>query len=124
MMLGAHIAAEDGMKGVRFTVWAPHATYVGLAGDHNGWDGTKEADSFIKIPDSGFWSRFFPGIEPGTFYKYRIISADGESFLKADPFAFKAEVRPATASVVADLSGYQWGTTCGDARTKPLITGL
>lgn len=59
MMLGAHIAAEDGMKGVRFTVWAPHATYVGLAGNHNGWDGTAEADSLFKIPDSGFWSRFF-----------------------------------------------------------------
>lgn len=58
-MLGAHIAAEEGMTGVRFTVWAPHATYVGLAGNHNGWDGTQDVDSLYKIPDSGFWSRFF-----------------------------------------------------------------
>ncbi|CAM4230284.1 1,4-alpha-glucan branching protein GlgB [Paenibacillus typhae] len=123
MMLGAHIAAEEGKKGVRFTVWAPHATYVGLAGDHNGWDGTQEADSLIKIPDSGFWSRFFPGIEPGTFYKYRIISAGGESFLKADPYAFKAEVRPATASVVADLAGYQWGDNLWRRRNKAPYNG-
>ncbi|MDF9841113.1 MULTISPECIES: 1,4-alpha-glucan branching protein GlgB [unclassified Paenibacillus] len=123
MMLGAHIAAEEGKKGVRFTVWAPHATYVGLAGNHNGWDGTQEADSFIKIPDSGFWSRFFPGIEPGTFYKYRIISAGGESFLKADPYAFKAEVRPATASVVADLTGYQWGDNLWRRRNKAPYNG-
>ncbi|MEK5237727.1 1,4-alpha-glucan branching protein GlgB [Paenibacillus sp. FSL L8-0470] len=117
-MLGAHIAAEEGMTGVRFTVWAPHATYVGLAGNHNGWDGTQDVDSLYKIPDSGFWSRFFPGIEPGTFYKYRIVAANGESFLKADPYAFKAEVRPATASVVAELSGYSWGDAAWRRRNK------
>lgn len=117
-MLGAHIAAEEGQSGVRFTVWAPHAAYVGLAGDHNGWDGTSDLDSLYKIPESGFWSRFFPGIEPGTFYKYRITGADGTSFLKADPYAFKAEVRPATASVVADLSGYKWGDAAWRRKSK------
>ncbi|ULO10046.1 1,4-alpha-glucan branching protein GlgB [Paenibacillus sp. 19GGS1-52] len=117
-MLGAHTAAEEGISGVRFTVWAPHATYVGLAGNHNGWDGTQNMDSLYKIPDSGFWSRFFPGMEPGTFYKYRIVAADGTSFLKADPFAFKAEVRPATASVVAELAGYQWGDAAWRRKNK------
>lgn len=117
-MLGAHIAVEDGLSGVRFTVWAPHAAYVGLAGDHNGWDGTMNVDSLYKIPESGFWSRFFPGIQPGTFYKYRITGADGSSFLKADPYAFKAEVRPATASVVADLSGYNWGDAAWRRKSK------
>ncbi|WP_150271541.1 1,4-alpha-glucan branching protein GlgB [Paenibacillus tepidiphilus] len=116
--LGAHIAAEEGKAGVRFTVWAPHATYVGIAGDHNDWDGTSDADSLYKIPDSGFWSRFFPGVGQGTLYKYRIIGADGASFLKADPYAFKAEVRPATASVVADLGGYTWGDAAWRRRTK------
>ncbi|MEK3965020.1 MULTISPECIES: 1,4-alpha-glucan branching protein GlgB [unclassified Paenibacillus] len=117
-MLGAHTAAEEGVTGVRFTVWAPHATYVGLAGDHNDWDGTQGVDSLYKIPDSGFWSRFFPGIQPGTFYKYRILASDGSSFLKADPFAFKAEVRPATASVVAELDGYRWGDAAWRRKSK------
>ncbi|UQZ37125.1 1,4-alpha-glucan branching enzyme [Paenibacillus sp. PK3_47] len=122
-MLGAHTADEDGEKGVRFTVWAPHAAYVGLAGDHNGWDGTQDVDSLYKIPDSAFWSRFFPGIELGTLYKYRIIGSDGASFLKADPYAFKAEVRPATASVVADITGYKWGDSAWRRRTKTAYNG-
>ncbi|MDF2937234.1 MAG: 1,4-alpha-glucan branching protein, partial [Paenibacillaceae bacterium] len=36
-MLGAHPAQEDGVTGVRFTVWAPHAKEVGISGDFNGW---------------------------------------------------------------------------------------
>lgn len=108
-MLGAHLTVENGSKGVRFTVWAPHAAQVGLACDRNGWNGSGEEDTLVKIPDSGIWSRFFAGIEPGTYYKYRITTPDGDSFLKADPYAFQAEVRPATASVVADLGGYRWG---------------
>ncbi|MCE3201283.1 1,4-alpha-glucan branching protein GlgB [Paenibacillus sonchi] len=117
-MLGAHIAAEEGIPGVRFTVWAPHATYVGLAGNHNGWDGTEDVDSLYKIPDSGFWSRFFPGMKAGTFYKYRIVGPDGSNFLKADPYAFQAEVRPATASIVADLDGYVWGDAAWRRRSR------
>lgn len=117
-LLGAHIVVEDGVSGVRFTVWAPQAAYVGLAADHNGWDGSQTEDSLYKIPDSGFWSRFFPGIAPGTFYKYRIIALDGSSFLKADPYAFKSEVRPATASVVADISGYRWGDAAWRRKNK------
>lgn len=104
--MGAHVAVEDGQEGVRFTVWAPHARQVGLAGAWNGWDGTH--DTLYRIPDSGIWSRFFPGMQTGTFYKYQITGSFGETFLKADPYAFHAELRPATASVVTDLSGYQW----------------
>ncbi|MNX15740.1 1,4-alpha-glucan branching enzyme GlgB [compost metagenome] len=105
--LGAHLTEEEGRSGVRFTVWAPHAQHVGLASDFNQWKG--ESDPLYKMPDSGLWSRFFPGITEGTFYKYEITGPDGQTFLKADPYAFHAEVRPATASVVSSLDGYQWG---------------
>jgi len=104
--MGAHPAQENGEDGVRFTVWAPNARQVGLAGDWNDWDGTR--DTLYRMPDSGIWSRFFPGLKTGTLYKYHITGPYGETFLKADPYAFQAEVRPATASVVTDLSGYQW----------------
>ena len=114
--MGAHPAKENGEEGVRFTVWAPNAKHVGLAGDWNGWDGSK--DSLYKIPDSGVWSRFFPGIAAGTLYKYHITGPYGETFLKADPFAFQAEVRPATASVVADLSGYRWNDGAWKRKSK------
>ncbi|WP_106767733.1 1,4-alpha-glucan branching protein GlgB [Paenibacillus faecalis] len=114
--MGAHLAKENGEHGVRFTVWAPNARHVGLAGDWNGWDGS--SDSLYKIPDSGIWTRFFPGISAGTLYKYHITGPYGETFLKADPYAFQAEVRPATASVVTDLSGYQWNDNAWRRKVK------
>lgn len=103
---GAHLKVEDGRAGVRFTVWAPNAIRVGVASEWNQWSG--QNDLLYKIPDSGIWTRFFPGVEEGIFYKYEITAPNGDTFLKADPFAFHAEVRPATASVVKSLSGYSW----------------
>ncbi|MEK3735366.1 1,4-alpha-glucan branching protein GlgB [Paenibacillus sp. FSL M8-0334] len=104
--MGAHPARENGEEGVRFTVWAPCARQVGVAGDWNGWDGSQ--DTLYRMPQSGIWSRFFPGLQAGNLYKYHITDQHGASFLKADPYAFHAEVRPNTASVVTDLSGYNW----------------
>lgn len=118
--MGAHRVTEDGQEGVRFTVWAPNARQVGLAGDWNGWDGSQ--DTLYRMPDSGIWSRFFPGMETGTFYKYHITGPYGETFLKADPYAFHAEIRPATASVVTDLSGYHWNDTAWKRKNKSPYT--
>lgn len=117
-ILGAHPAVEEGVEGVRFSVWAPHARHVGLASDFNGWNGAQ--DSLHKIPDSGIWTRFFPGITAGTFYKYDIEGPHRERFLKADPYAFEAELRPATASVVADLNGYNWQDASWQRKKKSI----
>ncbi|MCJ8012504.1 1,4-alpha-glucan branching protein GlgB [Paenibacillus sp. KQZ6P-2] len=117
-ILGAHPAVEDGLEGVRFTVWAPHARHVGLASDFNGWNG--DEDSLHKIPYSGIWTRFFPDISTGTFYKYDIQGPKGERFLKADPYAFAAEVRPASASVVTSLKGYTWQDAAWRRKKKRL----
>jgi 1,4-alpha-glucan branching enzyme len=57
----------------------------------------------------GVWVLFVPDLAVGEKYKYEIVSNGGATFLKADPFAFYGEVRPATASVVYDLDGYAWG---------------
>lgn len=118
--MGAHRVTEDGEEGVRFTVWAPNARQVGLAGDWNGWDGSQ--DTLYRIPDSGIWSRFFPGMQTGTYYKYHITGPYGETFLKTDPYAFRAEVRPATASVVTDLSGYHWHDAAWKRKNKSPYT--
>lgn len=105
-IFGAHLTEEEGRAGVRFTVWAPHARSVSLATDANGWTG--EQSALYKMPESGIWSRFFPGITEETIYKYEITDHAGNRFLKSDPYAFHAEVRPATASVVKNLDGYTW----------------
>lgn len=105
-MLGAHLCKENGLQGVRFTVWAPNARQVSIASDRNEWRG--ENDVLYKVPDSGIWSRFFPNVQEGSFYKYEVTAHDGSTFLKSDPYAFYAEVRPATASIVKSIQGYEW----------------
>ncbi len=40
-MLGAHIMTVNGVKGVRFAVWAPNALSVSVVGDFNQWDGSQ-----------------------------------------------------------------------------------
>ncbi|MHA0858009.1 1,4-alpha-glucan branching protein GlgB [Paenibacillus sp. CMAA1364] len=103
---GAHPTTENGISGVRFTVWAPRAMNVGLACENNDWNGVDHLLS--RIPNSGLWSRFFTDINIGSLYKYEITGPDGEIMLKADPYAFQAEVRPNTASIVTSLDGYCW----------------
>ena len=105
--MGAHFVTEDGKNGVRFTVWAPGAQNVSVIGDFNGWESDKAP--MEKVSDEGLYSLFIPGIENYEAYKYSILSAEGKRLEKADPFAFHSETRPANASKVYDISGYEWG---------------
>ncbi|MGG4033723.1 1,4-alpha-glucan branching protein GlgB [Paenibacillus cisolokensis] len=103
---GAHRLQWDGTEGVRFAVWAPNASDVRVAGSFNHWDGS--GHRMERLGESGVWALFIPGLAEGAMYKYEICDADGRKRLKADPYAFFAERRPGTASIVADLSGYRW----------------
>jgi 1,4-alpha-glucan branching enzyme len=105
--LGAHPCAIAGVPGVRFAVWAPNARRVSVVGDFNQWDGRRNPMRFH--PGAGVWEIFIPAVETGALYKYEILPAQGAPFLKADPVAFLAELRPATASVVWGLDEYAWG---------------
>src|SRR5690606_37963526 len=40
-ILGAHEVEMNGIKGVRFAVWAPNANRVSVVGDFNLWDGRR-----------------------------------------------------------------------------------
>jgi 1,4-alpha-glucan branching enzyme len=104
--MGAHPRWEDGMEGVRFTVWAPNARRVNLVSDFNGWNGNSH--SLAKINDSGLWTIFIGGMREGALYQYEIVTAQGQYIRKSDPYAFGAEFRPATASIVRYLHGYSW----------------
>ncbi|MDR2507739.1 MAG: 1,4-alpha-glucan branching protein GlgB [Candidatus Accumulibacter sp.] len=100
--LGAHIREIDGVKGTAFAVWAPNVQRVSVAGDFNLWDGRRHPMRLRR--ECGVWEIFIPGILPGERYKYEIRPNDaGFVPLKADPYGFSAELRPATASVVYDL---------------------
>lgn len=103
--LGAHLAEVDGVKGVYFAVWAPNARNVSILGDFNYWDGRQH--QMRKYP-SGIWDLFIPGLKAGSSYKYEIKNWEGHIYEKSDPYGFQQEVRPKTASIVADLDSYQW----------------
>ena len=104
--LGAHPMALGTTEGVLFAVWAPNCMRVSVVGDFNGWDG--RVHQMRRIRDSGIFELFIPGVEVGSNYKYELKLKSGITFLKADPYANAAQLRPDTASVVADLSGFQW----------------
>ena len=106
--LGAHLAAVDGIAGVRFAVWAPNARRVSVVGDWNGWDG--RVHPMRLHPGNGLWEIFIPGVGSNVLYKYEILSkTPGPVVLKSDPVAFAFELAtPPTASVVTDLD-YEWG---------------
>lgn len=105
--MGAHPRVVDGVEGVCFAVWAPNAERVSVVGDFCQWDG--RLLPMRSLGASGIFELFVPGVTPGTLYKFEIRGADGHLSLRADPFAFAAEVSPGTASRVVDASTYRWG---------------
>ena len=104
--LGAHRRMVDGVAGINFAVWAPNASRVSVVGDFNQWDGRRHA--LRKHFSNGLWEIFLPGLSDGHLYKYRIHTLDGEAIEKADPYAFRSEVPPKSASVIADIDQYTW----------------
>ena len=85
--LGAHIRRD----GVHFTVWAPNAQRVQVAGDFDDWKGIDLAGT-----PSGVWFGVVPRAREGQRYKFRV-----NEVWKADPVAFAGEVPPATASIIS-----------------------
>ncbi len=105
--LGAHAMTFEGVKGAHFAVWAPNARRVSVVGPFNDWDGRR--NPMRRRIDTGIWEVFIPSVGPGTIYKFEIVGVDGTLLpLKADPFAQRSELRPRTASIVADPTPYSW----------------
>ncbi|HCU54206.1 MAG TPA: 1,4-alpha-glucan branching enzyme, partial [Gammaproteobacteria bacterium] len=105
--LGAHPRTLNDVRGTHFALWAPNAERVSVIGDFNDWN--PETHPLRVRPDgSGIWEGFIPGVGPGTLYKYHLHSRlHGYQVDKADPFAFRAECPPSTASIVWPLD-YEW----------------
>ena len=101
---GAHPEERNGEKGWVFRVWAPNARSVSVVGDFNGWEsGVNRLSNEL-----GIWEGFVPGLERYDIYKYAVEAADGTVRLKADPYAFHAETRPATGSKLYELKDFDW----------------
>jgi 1,4-alpha-glucan branching enzyme len=103
--LGAHYGDKDGVAGTHFAVWAPNAREVCVISNANGW---RHGGFYLNSSDSGVWSGFIPGMGLGEAYKYSIRTPWGEILEKADPYGFYAEQPPKTASIVYDVTKFQW----------------
>ncbi len=100
--LGAHPAGPTPSDGTYFAVWAPNAEEVSVIGSFNDW--TPGRDRLLPRGNSGIFEGTVPSAPPGALYKYRIRSREnGYEVDKADPFGFRHEVPPKTASVVCHL---------------------
>src|SRR4030095_11525119 len=100
--LGAHPMTLDGVEGIAFVVLAPNAKRVSVVGDFNFWDARRHP---MRVRGPGYWELFIPHAKSGDHYKFDIVGPHGHQLpLKSDPFAFAAEIRPKTASIVIDES--------------------
>lgn len=124
--LGAHPVTVGDTEGVYFAVWAPNAIRVSIVGDFNFWDGRRLP--MRRFGDTGIFELFVPGIQKGALYKYEVKAKGGLTYLKADPYANAAELRPDTASVVVDLHDFSWNDEAWmeerkkrDTKTEPMF---
>ena len=111
---GAHPAEKRGVKGWGFRVWAPHAQKVSVVGDFNDW----KAGQHCLVCKGEIWEGFLPGLKEFDTYKYAITGCDGETRLKADPYGFHCETRPATGSKLYDIEGFRWTDAAFLAKQK------
>ncbi len=106
--LGAHLRNHQGFRGVHFAVWAPNAQRVSVVGNFNHWDGRRHPMG--SRGGSGIWEIFIPDLSQGEVYKFEIKSRhNGYLVEKSDPYGFAAELRPKTASIVWEITGFTWG---------------
>ncbi len=69
-VLGGRITDHQGVRGVKFAVWAPSAARVSLIADFNHWDG--RVNPMRSLGSSGVWELFVPGLSQGCKYKFEI----------------------------------------------------
>lgn len=106
--MGAHVRTVNGVSGVHFALWAPNALAVSVIGDFNNWERGKNP-MHLRHQDLGVWECFVPGLQAGALYKYAIFSRyNNYSVEKTDPYGFAAELRPLTASIVANIHHHEW----------------
>ncbi|MBQ7975345.1 MAG: 1,4-alpha-glucan branching protein GlgB [Clostridia bacterium] len=105
-MFGTHRIKCGSKTCWSFSVWAPEAENVSVVGEFNGWNG--DGYNLTRIHSTGIWSGAFEDVKELQLYKYRITASDGNVYDRADPYAVRCEIRPGTASCVAECSDYKW----------------
>ncbi|MCI5869966.1 MAG: 1,4-alpha-glucan branching protein GlgB [Dorea sp.] len=115
--LGAHV--EE--KGVTFRTFAPAASRIALIGEFNDW----QEWNMNRTYSGQFWECYAENARPGMMYKYRVYKQDGSYVDHCDPYGYGMELRPNNASIIRDLSSYEfhdqkWMQKRSDCKNKPL----
>ncbi|NGX38481.1 MAG: 1,4-alpha-glucan branching enzyme GlgB, partial [Chlamydiae bacterium] len=105
-LLGATPKVHQGVAGVNFAVWAPNAISLSLLAEFNDWNG--RMNPMRQIGNTGVWELFIPNLSEGEKYKFEVVTKEREHFIKTDPVAHFAEVRPKNSSIVFDVSRFHW----------------
>ncbi|WP_313500520.1 1,4-alpha-glucan branching protein GlgB [Kaistella carnis] len=103
---GAHSVTVNGVEGVYFSVWAPHAKQVAVIGDFNQWHSETHV-LFPRWDESGIWEGFIPGLKWGDVYKYGIRTNKDVLLEKGDPFALSWEQNLQAGSLVS-TTWFEW----------------
>ena len=61
-----------------------------------------------SLGGGGVWELFVPGLKEGEKYKFEIRTQTSQLRVKSDPMALFSEMRPATASIVANVNKFHW----------------
>ncbi len=104
---GAQIKiTENGIAGVRFSVFAPNASSVSVFGSFNHWQKYLHP---MQRTELGYWVLFVPNVEVGAEYKFAIRDSEGNELPdKSDPVGFHHHQFPSHCSVVYDHGQYVW----------------
>ena len=104
--LGCHEQTINDEFEYTFRVWAPNADSVRLVSDFTSWD---HGEQMNRITDAGIWEFVIRSNERliGKFYKYKIWNK-GNAYYKADPYAFSSQTLKNTASIVSNISNFEW----------------
>lgn len=104
--LGAHPGTCGEVEGTYFAVWAPNAIRVSVVGDFDRWDGRRLP--MHRMPMSGIFELFVPGVQAGASYQYEIKIKGGDVQRKSDPYGNGTQGAPSVISVVTELGDFLW----------------
>jgi len=95
--MGAHPIHRLHSQGAYFSVWAPEAQSVTVAGEFGEYP-------MRRLGCTGVWEVFISGLEAGMAYQFAVTGADGICRMKRDAYGFAAEKK----SVICNLNDFSW----------------